>query len=359
MLLFRHLVNEPRLRVEIVPRPPSVRIVRRLNHRPIHSFLNATETLLGGRAWDAAIRRHLASWRPDLIVTVAHGDACFAAGRIAQEADLPLVTFFHDWWPDVPMQPAQIHTLADRRFRLTYQQSRVALCVSDGIRQALGAHPDSEVLFPIPAPGRTSSLPRSPVGRSPTPPFKLIYLGNLGEYGPMLGSTLSAFAEHENLRLEVRGASPRWPRDFRKRMRSQGLWLDFAPRSELDPWIDSADAYLVVMAFDPGLHRRMQTSFPSKLPEYAQFGKPLVVWGPADSSAILWGRDGKALCVTTKDPASLAVAIQRLADDATEQHRLAREARRAAEGEFDPRRLQTQFLQALQRAIDTGGRRGT
>lgn len=68
-------------------------------------------------------------------------------------------------------------------------------------------------------------------------------------------------------------------------MRDRQLWLDFAPREELNDWLASADVFLVVMSFDPALMRRMETSFPSKLPEYAQFGKPLVIWGPELSGA--------------------------------------------------------------------------
>jgi hypothetical protein len=45
----------------------------------------------------------------------------------------------------------------------------------------------------------------------------------------------------------------------------------------------------------------VETSFPSKLPEYAQFGKPIVIWGPEYCSAIHWGREGdRALCIISQ-----------------------------------------------------------
>jgi hypothetical protein len=47
----------------------------------------------------------------------------------------------------------------------------------------------------------------------------------------------------------------------------------------------------------------METSFPSKLIEFAQFGKPLFVWGPAYCSAVQWGRQHRrALCITQIEP---------------------------------------------------------
>ena len=42
---------------------------------------------------------------------------------------------------------------------------------------------------------------------------------------------------------------------------------------------------------------QMETSFLSKLPEYAQFGKPILIWRPEYCSAIHWGREGdRAIC---------------------------------------------------------------
>jgi len=70
--------------------------------------------------------------------------------------------------------------------------------------------------------------------------------------------------------------------------------------------------------------------------KFAQFGKPLVVWGPEYCSAVEWARrEDSALCVTNQDPANLVAALMRLADSRSEQDRLAVAADRAAVGEFD------------------------
>ncbi len=39
----------------------------------------------------------------------------------------------------------------------------------------------------------------------------------------------------------------------------------------------SADAFLITIVFAPSIRRRMETSLPSKLIEFAQFGKPLII----------------------------------------------------------------------------------
>ena len=47
------------------------------------------------------------------------------------------------------------------------------------------------------------------------------------------------------------------------------------------------------MVFDPKMRRRMETSFPSKLIEFSQFGKPLVVW--VRSIARRWNGRGETM----------------------------------------------------------------
>lgn len=95
--------------------------------------------------------------------------------------------------------------------------------------------------------------------------------------GPMVGDALQALQDNAHVELVVRGTRPKWPAGFADKMDKQGMWLVFAPRVELDEWLESADAFLVPMVFDLEMRRPMETSFPSKLIEFAQFGKPLVV----------------------------------------------------------------------------------
>jgi len=132
-------------------------------------------------------------------------------------------------------------------------------------------------------------------------------------------------------------------------MRDRKIWQDFAPRHELDKWLADADAFLVPMVFEPKMRRRMQTSFPSKLVEFAQLGKPLIVWGPKDCSAAQWARDSdKALCIESDDTRELLFKISALAQNPDEQSRLALAARTASASEFHPDIIQTQFLEALE-----------
>jgi hypothetical protein len=96
-------------------------------------------------------------------------------------------------------------------------------------------------------------------------------------------------------------------------MRDAGLWLEFAPRLELDTWLQSADAFLVPMVFEEKYRRRMETSFPSKLIEFAQFGKPLIIWGPEYCSAVDWTTKIKsAICVTAIGAEELMSSVEKI-----------------------------------------------
>jgi glycosyltransferase involved in cell wall biosynthesis len=96
----------------------------------------------------------------------------------------------------------------------------------------------------------------------------------------------------------------------------------------------------------------MITSFPSKMVDAMQLGVPVVIWGPEYCSAVKWGRMGeRALCVTDPDPSVLRQELERLAASPLKQERLGDSAREAAEREFNYKRIQAQFIDAIRRTI--------
>jgi hypothetical protein len=94
-------------------------------------------------------------------------------------------------------------------------------------------------------------------------------------------------------------------------------------KTSLDSWLQSADAFLIPMVFEEKYRRRMETSFPSKLIEFAQFGKPLVVWGPEYCSAVQWSRVlSSALCIASQKPRDLVESLEILAESASMQKKI-------------------------------------
>lgn len=363
VVLYRHLSQATGWDVHIVPNPDDhkthrwqTKLIKRLEHTRFHRWSHDLDILDNGNNWNAIIANYCQQLSSSIrenntvVLTVAHGNGCWAAQRFAQRYQLPLVTIFHDWFPDLPSLHKPFHDFLEKRFQKLYQQSNLALCVSQGMKNALGSHCNSPVLYPIPAllNKEITQQPQTKNDQQISSRLKVVYSGNLYEYGQILAQLLEVIKNHPQIQVQVRGSRPNWPADFRSEMRDRQLWLDFAPREELNDWLASADVFLVVMSFDPALQRRMETSFPSKLPEYAQFGKPIVIWGPEYCSAIHWGRKGdRALCVTEASPQNLVTALEKLSQDSSQREYYASQVQIAARQDFDPVKLQQNFLNAI------------
>lgn len=356
LILYRHLVDRTGIELEVYGSEPSRRnfsnlirrVVGRLGRSRFHRFVEDFWVLWAGRWMDAELPQSIDSPDRTVVLTVAHGEGFMAAQRFARRHHLPLVALFQDWWPDMPCVHQPFQCLLNHRFRKLYSAADLAICVSHGMRDMLGPNPNAEVLFPIPA----TSEPLPVTAPLPPGPFKIVYFGNLSDYGPMLGDVLEASLGHPDILIQVRGNHPAWSAERKAKMRENGRWLDFAPRHELDAWLASADAFLIPMVFDPFIRRRMETSFPSKLIESAQFGKPLIIWGPEYCSAIRWARKGdKALCVTDPAPITVVAAIETLNIDKARFGFLSERSEESAKTEFNPKLIDSQFTAALEIAV--------
>ena len=356
IILYRHFCNRPEFDLEVYGfelTKFSFRMLFRRSLGKIAQFGGIFETLVNcawvlwkGRWMDKDLPVKVERDQKTIVGTVAHGDGFYAAQRFAKKHNLPLVVFFQDWWPDMAGVPKPFIKLLDKHFLALAKSCSLGICVCEGMKRCLGGGGNLEVLPPIPAETDPPTSPGS--NTTPSGKFKILYFGNLDLYGEMLLQALRVFKNHPAIELQVRGSNPNWPEDAKKEMRDAGLWLEFAPRLELNSWLQTADAFLVPMVFEEKYRRRMETSFPSKLIEFAHFGKPLIVWGPENCSAVQWGKqDGNALCVTTSDSNKLLFELDFLSKTASEREKWAINVRRAAKEEFKPGRIQNIFLYNL------------
>ncbi|MBE9127559.1 glycosyltransferase [Coleofasciculus sp. LEGE 07092] len=285
--------------------------------------------------------------KPDLIVTVAHGELCWLAQQLSQRFNIPLVTFFHDWWPAL----AYVHDWARgriaSRFRRLYQQSQLSLCVSEGMRQALGTHSNAKVLLPIPD---NSVLVTTTEKLTCQGKFNVIYAGILsGIYSSMLQALCKSVQQIHEFQLKLFGLKPDWSDFLLQQVRAEGIYAGFISRELLTDELNKGNALLVVMSFEQRDKTRMQTSFPSKLVDYCQFGKPIIIWGPDYCSAVQWGRQYQsALLITSPLVQDLVTAIKRLAIHPEEQKRLGNKALEMAKGMFNPEKIQRRFMESIQ-----------
>src|SRR5436190_15573167 len=349
LVLHRYLKSNRRIESEVVSWqrfPFRLKVIGKLRELGFQSLSRCMECLFPVLPSKKVVDDLVHSFRPDVVVTVAHGWWHIQARSVAKKFELPLISFFQDWWPDFPDVPFAFRSRVERQFRKTRADSAVAICVSDGMRRELGEPGNALVLHDAPSLTRCGDMTRDF-----KLPLRVAYFGNLFEYGPLIESALRALKGSERVRLEVFGASPHWTRGTEDEFRSSGLYRGFIAPNELAESLQTFQAALVVMSFAPPHRRRMTTSFPSKLIDATQVGLPVVVWGPEYSSAVKWARRGeRALCVTDPNPLALLETLEELASSLSELRRLAKSASDAAAADFNYERIQLQFIDALRRA---------
>ena len=359
VVLYRHLSRWPELKLAIASEESEnllTKDILQLKANPLLTRLTKTKL----SRWAHDVRQCLNAFyntnqvrhyinkhgKPDLILTVAHGELCWLAQQISQEFNIPLVTFFHDWWPDLAYVHAWAREVLTNRFKQLYQQSSLAFCVSQDIRQALGTHPNAQILFPIPT---QSVSEKSLTTLTRQESFRVIYAGTLSDiYGSMLQALCTSFQGIPSIQLKLFGPQPDWPDLLVQQIKADEIYGGFLSRDSLVDELGKANALLVVLSFNQPDQMRMQTSFPSKLLEYCQFGKPIIIWGPENCSAVHWGRKHQsALVVTSSLAQDLVKAIQELATQPEEQLRLVNKALEMAQGMFNPEKIQQQFVESL------------
>ena len=278
---------------------------------------------------------------PDLILTVAHGELIPHVIRIARRLRVPVHTFVHDWWPDTP--EVVFRGTLDRSFARLLSMSRHCYCVSQEMLQAveeIGGR--ASILYPMPA--TITRVPREQPPVLPEESLCIAYSGNLNEaYGEMLRDLLGHADTMPELSFAITGHPNDWP--SRSVERYSRELMGYLSDEAFETLLHSADLFLVLMSFQPSLGRRMRTSFPSKLVQFMQYGKPVFIWGPASCSAIQWARrTGYPYHCSDPNPAAAAVALKRMA--AVIQG--SREDRKfAPPREFTPEYIQSEFEKHL------------
>ncbi|PWU09043.1 MAG: hypothetical protein C5B50_28250 [Verrucomicrobia bacterium] len=374
LTLHRHLVDKPEIALSVLPGEPHelktgqfwTKTVPRLRKTRFHRWIADAELLAHPRG---RLHRRLpepaelfgnsngelrpgspngSSQRHDTVVlTLAYGNGCWIARNYARRHGLPLLVRFDDWWPDIAAVHQLMRPYLQRKFVELHKSATVSICVSEGMKAALGPHPDAVVVLPIPDANAAIAATAPPSA----PPLRVCYLGNMYDYGPMLAGLADRSRAQSDIRIEFRGPEPRWPDTLKQTMRQEGLLHGFADGPEYQKWFESFHAYLVAMFFEPEQRRRVETCFATKLVEYAKLGRPIVLWAPESASVVQWAtRTKAALCVTDPNPEALLEALRKLAGNPREQEQLGILARRAYETDFAAERLQNTFLAALRRA---------
>lgn len=328
---------------------PERRLYERLLRTRFNEQVRSLEYTRGPFYSRRVARQVIRTVRPDAIMTVPEGSLYSLARSVAQSAGLPLFSVFHDWapgWPDVPMSA---RAGADAAFRRIHRASVASLSVCPELLDHLGAQPGATVLPPVPDPHKPIDAPALR-----TDPFYALYAGAFyGMYADEMKALTRAFAAQPSAPpIEILGPDPLWGEEDTRLLRQLGVYKGFFKGEPFRARLAAAPALLVISSFQSNYEQYSRFSFPSKIPEYCRYGKPIVLWGPAYAASVAWARrTGAALVVDDPSPAALIAALRKLEAQPELQLELARRAAHAAATEFDPARLQGIFEAGLRRAL--------
>lgn len=316
--------------------------------RPMKTYFdyNRFAVWLRTRAFFIHCLARTMEWKPDILLSVAHGAYYKIAHRVSKDTGIPLVLLAQDWWPAFPEVKERDRPKEERQFISICADSAATIAVSEGMYEELGRPANTCVIHDIPSTVESVlKRPTAPPGR----PLKIVYAGNLSTYGPMVEKAALACMESETVRLEIFGRDPiHWSPGIKSRLQQAGIFRGFVAPSEFPRVAAEYDGSLAIMSFEAEMRQRMKTSFPSKIIELAQLGKPVIVWTPEDSSAAAWARrSGAALCVTEESPDALMAAFEDLAKDISKQRSLTDAIRASALDEFNPAKIRQKFMEVL------------
>jgi glycosyltransferase involved in cell wall biosynthesis len=304
-----------------------------------------------GKRFGPRISRSLNGFNFEGVFTVAHGFGWLAAARIASDRKVPLHLMVHDDWPRVADVTPGFRKWLDAEFARVYQQAQSRLCVSPSMcrsyRERYGK--PAEVIYPTRA-AHSANLNDPPVRLNRNDkPFTIAFAGTINSNGYVqalralqaglkpVGGQLLIFGPLTSAAAHQAGLND-------PNTKVCGL---LAATELLSRLREEADALFVPMSFEASDRPNMEMAFPSKLADYTATGLPLLIYGPAYCSAVIWAREnpGVAEIVDLKD--ELAATVERLANDPGKRVALGKRALEVGRRYFTHERAQQVFHRAL------------
>ena len=325
-----------------------VRLLTSRFHRWYSVWLSMTS---GERATE--IEELLGGFRPEAVLTVAHGHLSMTAVEFARRNGLPLHLVIHDDWAAVARLPRPFRGQLERQFKCTYLAAVSRLCVSpymvDEFARRFGV--GGSVLYP------SRAMHGSPFAR---PPERLrsgkrnivfAFAGTINSAGySCLVRMLSECLEAYNGQLKIFGPTTK-NQASREGLGRPNIELCGPMKSAelIERLRHSVDVLFVPMSFASTDRANMKIGFPSKLADYTAIGLPILIFGPDYCSAVRWARanPGVADVVDVAAPDALGKAVGRLARDADWRLSLATRALQIGERLFSHSVVQGKFFSAL------------
>ena len=294
-------------------------------------------------------------FRPDVIMTIGGSWDWTSqmARRLAASLRVPLIASFNDWFDYSIIIHPLLKPIEELMFRSLYRGSDLALCTSEGMRDALGEHRNSHVLYPIGSifndEHGTKEIPKI-INRA----LNVAFAGNMGDwYGPMLESLVTA-SENVSAPINFRfyGGNPSWSEEFDLHAKESGMYCGHLPFERLRKEIQNADLLLLPMGFSEESAQVERTSFKTKFLDYLTYWRPILVWGPDYCSAVRIARefDSAEVCVDS-NPYAAVQKILELKDSTDRRCSLVHQANRMYQDRFHPEKIHAALLEKIRQLL--------
>ena len=285
-----------------------------LHHRPRWTRVFHQGRFPGFSPWLAkfAMRRWremgrlLEPFKPEALLTVAHGFSWLALSELAQRRGLPLHLIIHDDWARHPTFSPSVSRRLDAVFGDHYRRAASRLCVSavmeEAYREAYGA--PGTVLYP------TRSMDLNVASEPPArlneelQTLTVAFAGTLhpGQIAPM--QTMVEVLRAVNGRLLIFG--PMTPAELDHAGLS-GSHVEFrgmlSPNDLIAAMRREVDLLYAPIPFEEQWRGNASMGFPSKLTDYTAAALPMLIHGPAWGSAVKWALQEPECALVLQDPA--------------------------------------------------------
>lgn len=292
-------------------------------------------------------------FKPEAILTVAHGFSWLTASALAKHYKLPLHLIVHDDWLSTNPLPRCLQQWVYLQLGRVYRQAQNQFCASPYMVKAYKEHfgITGNVLYPSRAMDGVELDSLSVVDRDTNTSLVFAYAGTINSQGYADGLSMLAGALEKVGGQLVIYSSLSDEAIKRLSLNQKNIIVrPIIPYKELYKTLrSSADVLFVPMSFEVGERHNMELGFPSKLTDYTAVGLPLLIWGPPYCSAVTWANEnpGVAEIVQEKSSEALAKAVVRLAEDPQYRAQLGNNAMAKGMEFFSHSAATRQFYQSI------------
>ena len=292
------------------------------------------------------------TFKPEAILTVAHGYSWLTAAEIAKKYQLPLHFIVHDDLLSYIPMISQLKVRASQEFADVYRQAKSRFCVSPYMEEyyqhKYGVR--GKVLYPSRAVDLLDLTTKLPLSNTKKSSLTIAYAGSINSQGYASALVkLASILEQINGRLIIYSPLSSQEIDNLKLNRSNVTANSLIPYQKLVEVLRSeADILYVPMSFEIQHKVNMQLSFPSKLTDYTAIGLSLLIRGPSYCSAIRWAKENPKVAeiVETEDVEALKIAIFNL-QNLEYRRQLSVKAREIGREYFSGDRIVRQFYRSI------------